>query len=154
MEIEFFYFEECGHWREALCRIEEVLAEEGGIHAIRLISVESVVEAQRHRVFGSPTVRIDGKDIDPAAWGRIDYGFGCRVYPDADGSLHPAPSKEFLRQALRSHRPISLAEAHEEVLDTIKHQHPEWVTEPIGECARCVRYEYELADPMVSPSEE
>ncbi len=154
MEIELFYFESCPHWTDALRRVEEVLVEEGGIHELRLIPVRTVAEAQRHRFFGSPTIRIGERDIDPAAWGRMDYGFGCRLYPDADGSILPVPSKELVRQALRSHRPLSLAEAHDEVLNSIKHQHPQWVAGPMEECSRCVRYEYELAEPLVVPLEE
>lgn len=154
MEIEFLYFESCPHWREALARVEEVLVEERGIHEIRLIPVETLAEAQRHRFFGSPTLRLDGQDMDPAGWGRLDYGLGCRVYPKADGSIHPVPPKELIQQALRAHRPISIAEAHDEVLESIKHQHPEWVTGPLDGCARCVLYEYELADPLVPPREE
>ena len=154
MEIEFFYFESCPHWKEAFRRIEEVLVEEGGIHEVRRIQVETTSEAQKHRFFGSPTIRIDGRDLDPGAWDRMDYGFSCRLYPNADGSIHPVPSKDFLREAIRSHRPISIAEAHGEVLESIKHQHPEWSAGPIEECARCVRYEYELADPLMPPPEE
>ncbi|MGD9896911.1 MAG: hypothetical protein AB7T14_07565 [Candidatus Methylacidiphilaceae bacterium] len=154
MEIEIFYFEGCPHWREALHRIEEVLAEEGGVHEIRLILVETLDDAKKHGFFGSPTVRIDGRDIDPAAWGRIDYGFSCRFYQSADGSVHPLPSKELLRRSVQSRRPLSISEAHDEVLEAIKHQHPHWVTGTMGECPRCVRYEYELADPLALPPEE
>ncbi|CAB4242525.1 Alkylmercury lyase (modular protein) [Methylacidimicrobium sp. AP8] len=154
MQIELFYFDSCPHWTAALRHVEEVLVEEGGIHEIRLIPIRTLADAQRHRFFGSPTIRIEDRDIDPAAWGRLDYGFGCRLYPRADGSIHPIPSKEFLRQAFRLHRPLSIAEAHGEVLESIRRQHPEWAAESMAECSRCVRYEYELADPLGSPSEE
>lgn len=45
---------------------------------------------------GSPTILIAGLDIEPAARGRSDYAFGCRMY---DGSGQP--SMPMIRAALQ-----------------------------------------------------
>lgn len=42
--------------------------------------VQSDEEAQRLRFLGSPTVRVDGIDVEISAHGRVDYGLQCRLY--------------------------------------------------------------------------
>jgi hypothetical protein len=47
------------------------------------------------RFLGSPTVRVDGRDIEPGAAGRTTYAYACRTYGDA-----AAPSDELILAAL------------------------------------------------------
>lgn len=50
-------------------------AEEMGIsYHIAEIVVETPSQAAKHRFIGSPTVRVDGEDIDPAAGTQKHYG--------------------------------------------------------------------------------
>lgn len=58
------------------------------------------MEAQRERFVGSPTIRIDGRDVqDP---GEEPAGLTCRVYRLRDGRISPLPDRADLRDALRS----------------------------------------------------
>jgi len=51
-------------------------------------------------ILGSPTVRVDGRDVDPQAEERRDYGLSCRVYRTERG-LAGLPDARWLRAALR-----------------------------------------------------
>lgn len=56
-------------------------------------------EAEAYRFLGSPTLRVDGRDIEPGADERTDFGFKCRVYRGAAG-LRPTPPDELIVAAL------------------------------------------------------
>ena len=62
--------------------------------------VTSQMEAERLAFPGSPTIRVDGVDVDPAgAGGRAMLA--CRIYRLPDGRVSPVPSREQLEAALR-----------------------------------------------------
>ena len=69
--------------------------------AIERRRVESPEAAERERFLGSPTVRINGRDIDPGAAQRTDYGLKCRLYATDDG-LHGTPPDAWILEALRA----------------------------------------------------
>ena len=90
MKVEVLYFDGCPTYETATKTLRAVLAEEG---------LESDIEAARRLNFpGSPTIRIDGRDLFPAQE-REDWRLGCRVYPTAEG-LKGSPSAEMFRDAL------------------------------------------------------
>jgi len=41
-----------------------------------MVVVDSLEEARRHRFLGSPTVKIDGLDVEPSVRRREDFGLG------------------------------------------------------------------------------
>jgi hypothetical protein len=57
------------------------------------------VQAERERFLGSPTVLIEGRDVDPRAGQRDDYGLKCRIYQTASG-LAGLPPDEWILAAL------------------------------------------------------
>ena len=56
-------------------------------------------EAARERFLGSPTLRINGRDVEPGATERTDYGLKCRIYRTADG-LSGLPAEDWILAAL------------------------------------------------------
>ena len=96
MVIEILFFSGCPHHEPTLNLTNEVLGELGLDVEIRVIPVESADEAVRHRFVGSPSVRVDGKDIELDAHERTDFGLSCRIY--AGGGV---PPRELLVEALR-----------------------------------------------------
>lgn len=62
--------------------------------------IDSRDEAVAKRFLGSPTIRINGMDVDPSAEQRADFGMQCRVYL-AGGKYTGMPSKEMIGTALR-----------------------------------------------------
>lgn len=98
--VELLYFEGCPTYKTTLRDLEEIV-KQGSLDAqITLIRVESDGDARRLQFLGSPTVRVDGVDIDPAARESKDFGLSCRVYR-VDGRISGSPSKEMLKRALR-----------------------------------------------------
>ena len=79
MNIELLYFEDCPNWRKAERDLAEVIDELSVEADVHLIEVKTNAEAQRLRFAGSPTIRVDGKDIDPAA-PLEGFNLECRVY--------------------------------------------------------------------------
>jgi hypothetical protein len=51
------------------------------------------------RFLGSPTVRVDGVDVEPGAEKRRDFAFSCRIYRSEDGASEQ-PAESWVRDAL------------------------------------------------------
>ena len=103
MRVEVLYFEGCPHFEPTLESIEEVVDRLGVDAEIETIRVEDETQARRLGFLGSPSVRVDGDDIEPGADTETKVGLGCRVYPTADGSSG-IPPDVLIERALRSHR--------------------------------------------------
>ena len=97
--IELLHFEGCPSHEAFLPQLRELLAQAGLNAPILERRVESDEAAQHERFLGSPTLRIDGVDIDPGAGERRDYGLKCRLYPTPDG-LRGAPPDQWVLDAL------------------------------------------------------
>ena len=100
MRVSFLYFEECPSHEQALERLREVMAEEGISSEVEVFEVETEDRARELRFVGSPTIRVDGRDIDPP--GDARYVLACRAYRLEDDRISPLPSREMIRRALRS----------------------------------------------------
>lgn len=99
MKIELLYFDGCPSHEAFLPRLHELLANAGVDAAVKQRRVESDEAAQRERFLGSPTLRVDGIDVDPGAAGRTDYGLKCRLYTTDEG-LRGLPSDAWVLDAL------------------------------------------------------
>jgi hypothetical protein len=99
VRVELLYWSGCPSHPEAYELLREVLAERGLRTPIDRREVTTQAEAERLRFPGSPTIRIDGRDVDPAgADGRPMLA--CRIYRLPDGRVAPVPSREALEAAL------------------------------------------------------
>lgn len=101
VKIELLYFEGCPSYEALLPELRGLLAGEGIAAEVELRRVETIEDAERERFLGSPTVRIDGCDVDPGAAEREDYGIKCRLYRSPTG-LGPVPPEEWIRAALHA----------------------------------------------------
>jgi hypothetical protein len=100
MRIEVLHWEGCPSTPETVELLESVLAERGLPERIELYEVTTQEEAERLSFPGSPTIRIEGRDVDPVgAKGRPSLT--CRIYNLPDGRVSPVPSREQLEEALR-----------------------------------------------------
>jgi hypothetical protein len=100
MKVEILYFNGCPTYETATKSVRAILAEEGVEAEIKLVAINSDEEAQRLRFPGSPTVRVDRRDLFPVPE-REDWRLGCRVYATPEG-LSGSPSAEMLRVALKT----------------------------------------------------
>jgi hypothetical protein len=80
MIVELLYFEACPHRRDALALINDVLLKQAAVAQVREIEVPDSDAARENKFLGSPTIRVNGKDIEPAARSMRRYGLMCRVY--------------------------------------------------------------------------
>jgi hypothetical protein len=94
VQIEILYFPDCPNHAAAVRRVRDVMAREGLAAEIREITVEDEHTGEELGFLGSPTIRVNGLDIEPTARGAKFAGLACRLYP---GGL---PSEEMIRTAL------------------------------------------------------
>jgi hypothetical protein len=99
MRIEFLFWEGCPSHPEAKELLLEVLAERGIEAPIEWREMRTHEDAVAHAFPGSPTIRIDGRDVDPAG-AEVPPALTCRVYRFPDGRVSPVPSRQQLEEAL------------------------------------------------------
>jgi len=99
VKIRFLYSEQCPSHDEALQRLRSILLEEGVAEKVEVTKVETFEEANREHFPGSPTIFIDGRDIDPVTVAQ--YAPTCRAYRLEDGRISPLPSVQMIRRAVR-----------------------------------------------------
>lgn len=100
MTVELLYWDGCPSYPEAQELLESVLRERGSDAQVRMTHVATREDAAELRFPGSPTIRIDGRDVDPAGAAEPP-SLSCRVYRLPDGRVSPIPSREQLEEALR-----------------------------------------------------
>lgn len=67
--------------------------------SLRSIEIDTDDKAEHAGFVGSPTIRIDGRDIQPPAE-EEPPGLTCRVYHLRDGRISPLPDPEDIKEAL------------------------------------------------------
>ena len=100
--IELLYFDGCSSHAKLLPTSTQLAAPSGA--ELRLRRVESPEAAERERFLGSPTVRVNGIDVDTGAADRTDFGLNCRIYRSEAGQS-PLPPADWIRNALRREFP-------------------------------------------------
>jgi hypothetical protein len=95
MNVEVLYISGCTNYAPAVERLRTVIEQEGV--SAEIIERE-VTDPPTAGFLGSPTIRVNGLDIDPAQRGAASVGLACRCY---QGRL---PSVEMIRTALREVR--------------------------------------------------
>jgi hypothetical protein len=101
VHVELLFWEGCPSHPRALADLRAALAAEGldpGEVVVREVTTEE--QAAREGFVGSPTIRIDGVDVqDP---GAEPAGLTCRVFRRRDGRISPTPDPADLREAIRA----------------------------------------------------
>ena len=100
VKVEVLFFDGCPNYEALLPRLRDLLqaAGAGEIH-IELVQVSDAEAAERERFLGSPTVRVDGEDVEPGASERTDFGLKCRMFA-TPGGLRGMPADEWVLSAL------------------------------------------------------
>ena len=99
MDIEFLFWDGCPSHSEARQLLDDVLADRGLDVEVRVREVFTQSEAEELRFPGSPTIRVDGNDVDPGS-ASARPALNCRIYHNADGRPSPVPTREQLEAAL------------------------------------------------------
>jgi hypothetical protein len=98
--VELLYFKGCPNVEAARALVQRVAADVGITPDLRLVGV-TPNDAERLRFLGSPSVRVNGRDVEPGADERTTFVFACRVYETPLG-LSGQPAREWVRAALRA----------------------------------------------------
>lgn len=101
MRVELLFWSGCPSHPQALSDLRAAMAQ-SGLDPDRVIvrEVLSDGDAQAEGFVGSPTVRVNGVDVQPP--GDEPTGLTCRVYRRRDGRISPTPDPADLRDALRA----------------------------------------------------
>lgn len=78
--IDILYFGGCPNHKPAIELVEDTTRDLGVDFELVEVEVRSAEDAIRHRFLGSPSIRVNGVDIEPAARQRSDFGLACRTY--------------------------------------------------------------------------
>jgi hypothetical protein len=97
--VEILYFEGCPNHEPARTLVERIAGELRLQPKIELIEVADADAAAAQRFLGSPTIRVNGRDVEPGADERRDFVFACRVYLGVRG-LAGQPDAPWIRDAL------------------------------------------------------
>jgi hypothetical protein len=99
LKVEILYFEGCPGHQRAMPLVSTLAAEVGA--TVELRRVETPEAAETERFLGSPTVRVNGRDVEPGAEDRSDYGLTCRVYHSKESGQSTIPTESWIRDALK-----------------------------------------------------
>ena len=97
--VELLWWAGCPSWAEATALVREEMRAAGlDPEALSVREVSDPADAEREGFPGSPTIRIDGRDLqDP---GAAPIGLTCRVYRLRDGRVAALPDRADVAEAL------------------------------------------------------
>jgi hypothetical protein len=99
MRVELLFWDGCPSHPRALAELRAAMAAaELDPSTVILREVQTDAAATAERFVGSPTIRIDGVDVQPP--GEEPFGLTCRVYHRRDGRISPTPDPADVREAL------------------------------------------------------
>jgi hypothetical protein len=100
MTIEILYLAGCPNHERLREHLPGLLQVAGVATEPTLREITTQPDAERERFLGSPTLRVNRHDVEPAADNRTDYRGKCRIYrtpegltgfPQTDGSSRRSP---------------------------------------------------------------
>jgi hypothetical protein len=99
--VELLWWDGCPSHPQALSDLRQAMAELGlDPAAVDVREVSSEEQAAEEGFIGSPTIRVNGRDVAPPPAGE-PTGLSCRVYTLRDGRIAAVPDPDDLRDALR-----------------------------------------------------
>ena len=97
--VELLWFHDCPNHPAARALLDELLGALAPGATVDEIDATDPAVAQHHRFPGSPTIRIDGRDVDPSFQDSGDYTPRCRLYRTSAG-LGGLPERAWIESAI------------------------------------------------------
>ena len=97
--IELLYVEDCPNYPGTLVLVQRVLADLGIDAEVRTTLIIDQAAAEQARFAGSPTVRVDGRDVEPGSEPPSEISVACRLYR-LEHRLAGQPTEVWVREAL------------------------------------------------------
>ena len=104
--VELLWFDGCPNHGAARALLAEVIAEVAPGTPVVEINASDPAVAQTHRFPGSPTIRVDGRDIDPDFRDPGDYTPRCRLFRTTEG-MRGVPPRAWIEEAMRRTDPLA-----------------------------------------------
>ena len=101
MKITLMLTENCAHHDESRALVDEAIAETGVDAEVEVVTVRTDEEARAARILGSPTIRVDGRDIEYPENEPEETQPGCRYYNSPAG-WQPLPPRGLLVRAIEN----------------------------------------------------
>jgi hypothetical protein len=99
MTVEVLYFQGCPGYAPTMEAVRQVLSDEGLSIEVTPVEVPDEKTARSLGFSGSPTVRVNGKDIEPPSRFRTGR-LSCRIYLE-NGMPQGVPPQNLIRAAIR-----------------------------------------------------
>jgi hypothetical protein len=97
--IEVLYVRDCPNYAGALALVERVCVELGIDAELRSSLIGDQAAAERARFPGSPTIRVDGRDVEPGSQPPSEISLACRLYR-LEHRFAGQPAEQWVRDAL------------------------------------------------------
>jgi hypothetical protein len=99
MKVEVLHIDDCPTWQDGLRNLLDAMVSENLPICVDLVLVKDDDQAESLKFLGSPSFRIDGRDLWPEE--RQNFKLNCRIYSTPEG-LVGVPSVEMLRERIRA----------------------------------------------------
>lgn len=100
MKIEFLYSSRCPNREEALQNLIRVLKRNGWFMGIHSIEIKDLNQAKKAKFLGSPTIRVNGQDLEKDAEKADSYSLDCRTYV-INGESISVPTEDFIEEGIK-----------------------------------------------------
>jgi hypothetical protein len=103
MTLELLYIDGCPNHDPTANLLHSVLETEGLRTEVRQILIRNHQDAEAYSFSGSPTVRVNGQDIENLSSHRLGVGLACRTY-FVEGKSQGVPPRSLVEDAVRAAR--------------------------------------------------
>lgn len=100
VRIEILARRDCPNRGMAQVVVERAIARSGVPVQLEVVEVKTEAQARKRRFLGSPSVRVDGLDVEPGSNGRTDFTTSDRLYRCGLGGVQGWPDELWVRSAL------------------------------------------------------
>ena len=100
MKVEILYFAGCPNHRPAVESVSGILRQESVAAELLEIEIKDLDTAHAMGFLGSPSIRIDGRDVEPNVRSSRAFGLTCRTYID-EGVRAGVPPSDIIRAAVK-----------------------------------------------------
>jgi hypothetical protein len=100
MNVEILYIPGCPNHPPAVVRVREALTQEHVTANVVEVAINDMATARLVGFLGSPSIRVDGQDVEPSARSVRQHGLTCRTYANG-GQRAGVPPLEWIRAAVR-----------------------------------------------------
>lgn len=99
MKAEVLYIASCPNHQLAVENLRTAAHLQRCSLDVAQTEVHTTEQANELAFLGSPSIRIEGLDIEPGARGDLAFGLGCRSYLTPEGR-RGAPGVDLIREAI------------------------------------------------------